>query len=69
MRYARVYNFNTGSTDIWDEATVRLAENHAPSWQVESWHDTRLEAEDTDAANLDRALFQLELDSTITREG
>lgn len=52
-RYAVVFHISplTHETkvEVWDEATVALAERYAPNWQVESWHDSKEAAQE--AAN------------------
>ena len=49
MNYAIVYHTSildgTTHTEVWDRATVAMAERYAPGWEVQSWHVTRADAE------------------------
>lgn len=49
MKYAIVYHVSildgTVQTEVWDAATVALAERYAPGWEVQSWHESKAEAQ------------------------
>ena len=49
MQYAIVYHVSildgTVQSEVWDAATVALAERYAPGWEVQSWHASKAEAQ------------------------